>query len=70
MVFLHMSVVSPKTLNAGVTCLVCCLVGLIFVQGSGNYWLALFDSFAGSIPLLIIAFCEMVGVVYVYGIDR
>uniref|UniRef100_A0A673NIV4 Transporter n=1 Tax=Sinocyclocheilus rhinocerous TaxID=307959 RepID=A0A673NIV4_9TELE len=60
----------PKELISGVTCLVCCLVGLIFVQGSGNYWLALFDSFAGSIPLLIIAFSEMIGVVYVYGIDR
>ncbi|XP_056331939.1 solute carrier family 6 member 19b [Danio aesculapii] len=60
----------PKEIISGVTCLVCCLVGLIFVQGSGNYWLALFDSFAGSIPLLIIAFSEMIGVVYVYGIDR
>ncbi|KAJ0003206.1 hypothetical protein NQD34_008304 [Periophthalmus magnuspinnatus] len=37
---------------------------------SGDYWLALFDSFAGSVPLLIIAFCEMVAVVYIYGIDR
>uniref|UniRef100_A0A8C1W7N9 Transporter n=1 Tax=Cyprinus carpio TaxID=7962 RepID=A0A8C1W7N9_CYPCA len=60
----------PKEVISGVTCLVCCLVGLIFVQGSGNYWLALFDSFAGSIPLLTIAFSEMIGVVYVYGIDR
>ncbi|XP_026084878.1 sodium-dependent neutral amino acid transporter B(0)AT1-like [Carassius auratus] len=59
-----------KEVISGVTCLVCCLFGLIFVQGSGNYWLALFDNFAGSIPLLIIAFSEMIGVVYVYGIDR
>uniref|UniRef100_A0A8B9HUV9 Transporter n=1 Tax=Astyanax mexicanus TaxID=7994 RepID=A0A8B9HUV9_ASTMX len=59
-----------KEAISGVTCLVCCFIGLIFVQGSGNYWLALFDSFAGSIPLLITGFCEMVGVVYVYGIDR
>ncbi|CAB1334777.1 unnamed protein product [Coregonus sp. 'balchen'] len=60
----------PKEATTGITCVLCCLVGLIFVQGSGNYWLSLFDSFAGSIPLLIIAFCEMVGVVYLYGIDR
>ncbi|XP_030639132.1 solute carrier family 6 member 19b [Chanos chanos] len=60
----------PKEAIYGITCLVCCLVGLIFAQGSGNYWLALFDNFAGSIPLLIIAFCEMFGVAYVYGIDR
>lgn len=37
---------------------------------SGNYWLALFDSFAGSIPLLIIGFSEMISVIYIYGIDR
>lgn len=37
---------------------------------SGNYWLALFDNFAGSIPLLVIGFSEMVSVVYIYGIDR
>ncbi|XP_064883574.1 sodium-dependent neutral amino acid transporter B(0)AT1-like [Oncorhynchus nerka] len=60
----------PKEAIAGTTCVLCCLVGLIFVQGSGNYWLSLFDSYGGSIPLLIIAFCEMVGVVYLYGIDR
>ncbi|TSK34715.1 Sodium-dependent neutral amino acid transporter B(0)AT1 [Bagarius yarrelli] len=59
-----------KEVTSGLTCLVCFLIALIFVQGSGNYWLALFDNFAGSIPLLIVAFCEMVGVVYVYGIDR
>uniref|UniRef100_A0AAR2KSC5 Transporter n=1 Tax=Pygocentrus nattereri TaxID=42514 RepID=A0AAR2KSC5_PYGNA len=53
-----------KEAISGVTCLLCCCIGLIFVQGSGNYWLALFDSFAGSIPLLITGFCEMVGVVY------
>ncbi|KAI2655449.1 Sodium-dependent neutral amino acid transporter B(0)AT1 [Labeo rohita] len=33
----------PKEVISGITCLVCCLVGLIFVQGSGNYWLALFN---------------------------
>uniref|UniRef100_A0A8C9RQX7 Transporter n=1 Tax=Scleropages formosus TaxID=113540 RepID=A0A8C9RQX7_SCLFO len=60
----------PKEVLTGVTCLVCFLIALIFVQKSGNYWLALFDSFAGSIPLLIIAFCEMVAVVYLYGIDK
>lgn len=37
---------------------------------SGNYWLALFDNFAGSIPLLVIGFSEMVSVIYIYGVDR
>lgn len=46
------------------------MLAFIFVLNSGNYWLALFDGFAGSIPLLIIAFCEMFSVVYIYGVDR
>ncbi|XP_077453975.1 solute carrier family 6 member 19b [Stigmatopora argus] len=60
----------PKEAVTGVTCFLCCLVGLIFVQGSGNYWLALFDTYGGSIPLLVVGFCEMFAVVYIYGIDR
>ncbi|XP_036371936.1 solute carrier family 6 member 19a, tandem duplicate 1 [Megalops cyprinoides] len=60
----------PKEAFTGVTCLVSFVIALIFVQQSGNYWLALFDNFAGSIPLLVIAFCEMIAVVYLYGIDR
>ncbi|KAM6899808.1 sodium-dependent neutral amino acid transporter B(0)AT1-like [Xenentodon cancila] len=60
----------PKEVFCGLTCLVSLLLGLIFTLSSGNYWLALFDNFAGSIPLLVIGFCEMFIVVYVYGIDR
>ncbi|KAM8967453.1 sodium-dependent neutral amino acid transporter B(0)AT1 [Pelodytes ibericus] len=60
----------PKEIVTGTICVVSFLIALIFVLESGNYWLALFDNFAGSIPLLIIAFCEMFSVVYIYGIDR
>nr|XP_049587216.1 solute carrier family 6 member 19b isoform X1 [Syngnathus scovelli] len=60
----------PKEAVTGVTCVICCLVGLLFVQGSGNYWLSLFDTYGGSIPLLVIGFSEMFAVVYIYGIDR
>ncbi|KAM4027675.1 sodium-dependent neutral amino acid transporter B(0)AT1 isoform 2-T2 [Anomaloglossus baeobatrachus] len=60
----------PKEAVTGTICAVSFLIALIFVLQSGNYWLALFDGFAGSIPLLIIAFCEMFSVVYIYGIDR
>jgi len=60
----------PKELFTGVTCVVSFTLALIFAQGSGNYWLALFDGFAGSIPLLVIAFCEMFAVIYIYGVDR
>ncbi|XP_034090918.1 sodium-dependent neutral amino acid transporter B(0)AT1-like [Gymnodraco acuticeps] len=60
----------PKEVLTGVVCLVSFSIALIFALPSGNYWLALFDSFAGSIPLLIIAFCEMTAVAYLYGMDR
>uniref|UniRef100_A0A671RLL8 Transporter n=1 Tax=Sinocyclocheilus anshuiensis TaxID=1608454 RepID=A0A671RLL8_9TELE len=60
----------PKELFTGLTCVVSFVAALVFVQSSGNYWLALFDGFAGSIPLLVIALCEIIAVVYVYGIDR
>ncbi|KAF3707643.1 Sodium-dependent neutral amino acid transporter B(0)AT1 [Channa argus] len=60
----------PKEVFSGLTCLISLCLGLIFALRSGNYWLALFDNFAGSIPLLIIGFCEMVAVIYIYGVDR
>ncbi|KAM9332789.1 sodium-dependent neutral amino acid transporter B(0)AT1-like [Pholidichthys leucotaenia] len=59
-----------KEVICGVTCLCSFLLALIFALQSGNYWLALFDSYAGSIPLLVIGFCEMIAVVYIYGVDR
>ena len=43
---------------------------LIFSLGSGNYWLEIFNTYVGSLPLLIIAFFEMTAVTYVYGIKR
>ncbi|XP_056153965.1 sodium-dependent neutral amino acid transporter B(0)AT1-like [Lampris incognitus] len=59
-----------KEVITGIVCLSSFLIALLFALRSGSYWLALFDSYAGSIPLLMIAFCEMVAVVYIYGIDR
>uniref|UniRef100_A0A3P9Q1G0 Transporter n=1 Tax=Poecilia reticulata TaxID=8081 RepID=A0A3P9Q1G0_POERE len=60
----------PKEVISGLTCFASLALGLIFALRSGNYWLALFDNFAGSIPLLVIGFFEMISVVYIYGMDR
>ncbi|CAK6444231.1 unnamed protein product [Pipistrellus nathusii] len=60
----------PKEVLTGIMCLVSYLIAFVFTLNSGQYWLTLLDSYAGSIPLLIIAFCEMFAVVYVYGVDR
>uniref|UniRef100_A0A3B4AB52 Multifunctional fusion protein n=1 Tax=Periophthalmus magnuspinnatus TaxID=409849 RepID=A0A3B4AB52_9GOBI len=60
----------PKELLTGLICLTSFGVGLIFTLGSGNYWLEIFNSYVGSLPLLIIAFFEIISVVYIYGIKR
>ncbi|NXV78578.1 S6A18 protein, partial [Atlantisia rogersi] len=60
----------PKELLSGIICLICFLVALCFTLGSGSYWIDIFDSYAGSVPLLVIAFFEVIGVVYVYKIKR
>ncbi|KAM3596180.1 uncharacterized protein V6R79_009944 [Siganus canaliculatus] len=60
----------PQEAVTGVTCVVAFIISLLFAQRSGIYWVTLFDSFAGSIPLLIICLVEMIAVVYIYGVDR
>ncbi|XP_056142989.1 sodium-dependent neutral amino acid transporter B(0)AT3-like [Lampris incognitus] len=60
----------PKEIFTGLICLTSFSMALIFTFGSGNYWLGIFNNYVGSLPLLIIAFFEMISVVYIYGINR
>ncbi|XP_022602715.1 sodium-dependent neutral amino acid transporter B(0)AT1-like [Seriola dumerili] len=60
----------PHEVLTGTTCVVAFLISLLFAQHSGLYWVTLFDTFAGSVPLLTIGLLEMIAVVYIYGIDR
>ncbi|KAK7139606.1 hypothetical protein R3I93_016675 [Phoxinus phoxinus] len=60
----------PKEIFTGLICALSFLVALIFTLGSGNYWLEIFNSYVGSVPLLVIAFFEIIGVVCFYGIKR
>ncbi|XP_061085106.1 sodium-dependent neutral amino acid transporter B(0)AT2-like [Conger conger] len=52
----------------------CCLlafsIGLIFVQRSGNYFVAMFDDYSATLPLLIVVILENVAVAWVYGTDK
>ena len=61
---------SSPLLLVGLICLFSFTAALIFTLGSGNYWLEIFNTYVGSLPLLIIAFFEMMAVTYVYGIKR
>ncbi|XP_058820912.1 sodium-dependent neutral amino acid transporter B(0)AT3 isoform X2 [Topomyia yanbarensis] len=60
----------PKEVITGGLCLSCCILSMCFANGAGSYIFQLMDSFAGNYTLLIIAFCECVGVSYIYGIKR
>ncbi|CRL04797.1 CLUMA_CG017853, isoform A [Clunio marinus] len=56
-----------KPYLTGFVCVFCFSIGLIFTTGAGEYWLKMFDSFAGTLGLVVVAFMEMIAVVYVYG---
>ncbi|XP_029918837.1 sodium-dependent neutral amino acid transporter B(0)AT3-like [Myripristis murdjan] len=60
----------PNELVTAVVCLISFLMALVFTLGSGNYWVEIFSSYVGSVPLLIIAVFEIVGVSYIYGMKR
>jgi len=59
-----------KETVVAIVCIFSFLMGLIFTLRSGMYILGIFDTYAGTVPLLMIAFFETVGVVYVYGYER
>lgn len=57
-------------LFSAVVCIICFFVGLIFTTGAGEYWVSMFDSFAGTIGLIVVALMEMIAVIYVYGHEK
>ncbi|CAJ0608789.1 unnamed protein product [Cylicocyclus nassatus] len=65
----HLITVTKPVLT-GLLCASACLIGLLFSTRAGQYWVALFDSFAGSYALMCVAFFEVIAVVYVYGYRR
>lgn len=48
-------------------CITSYLIGLLFVTGAGEYWVKIFDSFAGTTGLIFIALLESIAVMYIYG---
>ncbi|XP_070972770.1 sodium-dependent neutral amino acid transporter B(0)AT2 [Oncorhynchus clarkii lewisi] len=61
--------VRKEFLTVGV-CLLAFFIGLLFVQRSGNYWVAMFDDYSATLPLLIVVILENVAVAWVYGTDK
>lgn len=54
----------------GLACLLCFLMATCFTLRSGSYWLEIFDQYAAALNLILLAFFEVIGVVYVYGMKR
>ena len=55
---------------SGSICLLLCVMSLMFCHNAGNYTFTIYDNFCGSIPLLVIALFECIGVAYFYGLQR
>ncbi|XP_036358020.1 sodium-dependent neutral amino acid transporter B(0)AT3-like isoform X2 [Octopus sinensis] len=53
-----------------VLCLTSFLISLSFAAQSGSYTFVLFDEFTGGLPLLFIAFAEVMSVSYIYGLSK
>ncbi|XP_075729947.1 sodium-dependent proline transporter-like isoform X2 [Rhipicephalus microplus] len=51
-------------------CVLCFLVGLPCVTQGGQYVLNLMDTYAGGGAVLFIAICEIVGLMWFYGVNR
>uniref|UniRef100_A0A672JZ28 Transporter n=1 Tax=Sinocyclocheilus grahami TaxID=75366 RepID=A0A672JZ28_SINGR len=51
-------------------CIVAFLCGLLFVQRSGNYFVAMFDDYSAGLPLTLVVILENVSVAWIYGTKR
>ncbi|KAK7118823.1 hypothetical protein R3I94_022355 [Phoxinus phoxinus] len=46
------------------------LIGLMFTQRCGNYFVAMFDDYSATLPLIIVVIFQTFSVAWVYGADR
>ncbi|XP_025052238.1 orphan sodium- and chloride-dependent neurotransmitter transporter NTT5 [Alligator sinensis] len=59
-----------RTLFTVLSCTLGFLLGLVFVQHSGSYFVAMFDDYSATLPLVAVVACEAVAVAWVYGAER
>ncbi|XP_051905916.1 sodium-dependent neutral amino acid transporter B(0)AT2 isoform X1 [Hippocampus zosterae] len=59
-----------RTLLTVFSCALGFLLGLLFTQRSGNYFVAMFDDYSATLPLVIVVIFETISVSWVYGTDR
>ncbi|XP_077413022.1 sodium-dependent neutral amino acid transporter B(0)AT2-like isoform X2 [Vanacampus margaritifer] len=59
-----------RTLLTVCSCALGFLLGLLFTQRSGNYFVAMFDDYSATLPLIIVVIFETISVSWIYGTDR
>ncbi|XP_073350999.1 sodium-dependent neutral amino acid transporter B(0)AT2 [Pagrus major] len=59
-----------RTLLTVSSCALGFLLGLLFTQRSGNYFVTMFDDYSATLPLVIVVIFETISVAWVYGTDR
>uniref|UniRef100_H2YP62 Transporter n=1 Tax=Ciona savignyi TaxID=51511 RepID=H2YP62_CIOSA len=64
------AIVSYKMYFSALLCLISLAIGCTFTLRSGMYILDIFDTYAGTLPLLMIAFFETMAVAWVYGFSK
>uniref|UniRef100_A0AAR2M0H2 Transporter n=1 Tax=Pygocentrus nattereri TaxID=42514 RepID=A0AAR2M0H2_PYGNA len=52
------------------SCAVGFLIGLLFTQRCGNYFVVMFDDYSATLPLIIVVVFQTVSIAWVYGADR
>ncbi|KAI1884717.1 hypothetical protein AGOR_G00229290 [Albula goreensis] len=59
-----------KTLLTVFSCVLGFLIGLLFTQRCGNYFVTMFDDYSATLPLIIVVVFEAFSVSWLYGADR
>ncbi|XP_060778778.1 solute carrier family 6 member 16b [Neoarius graeffei] len=59
-----------KLLFTVCSCVLACVIGLLFTQRCGNYFVLMFDDYSATLPLIIVVVFQTISVAWVYGADR
>lgn len=51
-------------------CVIGFVIGLLFTQNCGNYFVTMFDDYSATLPLIIVVVFETFSVAWLYGADR
>ncbi|XP_063711946.1 sodium-dependent neutral amino acid transporter B(0)AT3-like [Symsagittifera roscoffensis] len=60
----------PNELITVVLCVSSLVLAQLFALSSGDYLLQIFDTWVGTVPLLVVAFFEVIAISYFYGVRR